>query len=209
MEKRVSEAVIRRLPRYYRYLKMLQGMGVERISSKSLGEIMETTASQIRQDFNCFGGFGQQGYGYHVGELKNRIAEIIGLNKGYQIIVVGAGNIGQALAGYRAFLQEGYEITALFDNDPHVVGGSVGDIPVLPMDDLERFIQRNRVDIAILTVPEQHAKAAAQLLCDAGIRAIWNFAPVDITLENLVCENVQLTDGLMALTYKLNAANGQ
>lgn len=207
MEKKVSEAVIRRLPRYYRYLKTLQNTGVERISSKSLGEIMETTASQIRQDLNCFGGFGQQGYGYNVGELKSRIAEIIGLHKGYKVIIAGAGNIGQALAGYRAFLQEGYEIIALFDNDQRIIGRNVSNLTVLPMDMLESFIEKNRVDIAILTVPEQNAKLVAHQLSNAGIGAIWNFAPVDIKIANIACENAQLTDGLMALTYKLNAKN--
>ncbi|MDD3242886.1 MAG: redox-sensing transcriptional repressor Rex [Eubacteriales bacterium] len=205
MEKRISEAVIRRLPRYYRYLQALQNMGTERISSRALGEIMETTASQIRQDLNCFGGFGQQGYGYNVTELKNRIAGIIGLTRRYRVAIVGAGNIGQALAGYQSFGQEGYDVVALFDRDESLIGMPIAGLTVEAAAALEEQLKEKKVDIVIITVPGGAAKTVAVQAVRAGVKAIWNFAPVDINMEGIATENAQLTDGLMALTYKLNA----
>jgi redox-sensing transcriptional repressor len=200
---RISEAVIRRLPRYYRQLGALEQEGVSRISSLELSERMNITASQIRQDLSRFGGFGQQGYGYNVSALRRHIAEILGLDRKYSVILVGAGNIGQALSNYAGFAAEGYVIAALFDADPSLSGGKAGAAPVLGMDELEGFIEANRVDIAVIAVPAGAAGQAAERLIKAGVRAIWNFAPVDIVIDGAVVENAQLTDGLMSLTYRL------
>lgn len=200
---KVSEAVIRRLPRYYRQLKLLELQGVEKISSQSLSHTLNVTASQIRQDLNCFGGFGQQGYGYNVRELRGKIAQILGIDHKYQLIIVGAGNIGAALASYGSFISEGYEILALFDLDPALVGTTVAGLPVLHTDGLEEFLGRHGVQIAIVATPQAAALTVAKQLKELGVRAIWNFAPVELVLEDVVVENAQLTDGLMALTYRL------
>ncbi len=203
MQGKVSEAVIRRLPRYYRQLKLLEEQGKEKISSQGLSHALNVTASQIRQDLNCFGGFGQQGYGYNVRELRGKIAQILGINHRYRLIIVGAGNIGQALASYGAFVSEGYEILALFDTNPALVGGSVGGLPVLHADELEDFLRDRDVEIAIVATPQAAAHQVAERLVQCGIHAIWNFAPVELVLSDVVVENAQLTDGLMALTYRL------
>ncbi len=203
MAQKVSDAVIRRLPRYYRQLSSLQQDGVERISSLALSRIMNLTASQIRQDLSCFGGFGQQGYGYNVSELMRHVAEILGIDKEYNMIILGAGNIGQALSNYTQFASAGYHILALFDANPALVGKTVGGNQVHSIDTLEDVIGDQAVDIAVLAVPAAAARSLAGRLVKAGVRAIWNFAPVEIVIEGVVVENAQLTDGLMALTYRL------
>jgi redox-sensing transcriptional repressor len=203
MATRISDAVIRRLPRYYRQLGALEQEGVSKISSLALSGMMNVTASQIRQDLNCFGGFGQQGYGYNVGELKKNIAEILGINRQYSMIIVGAGNIGQALSNYTQFGAEGYDILALFDADPALVGRTFGGVKVLDAALLEEFARGRAVDIAVIAVPARAARPVADRIVQAGIKAIWNFAPVEIVLDDVVVENAQLTDGLMALTYRL------
>jgi redox-sensing transcriptional repressor len=203
MATKTSDAVVRRLPRYYRQLCALEREGVAKISSEELGARMGVTASQIRQDLSCFGGFGQQGYGYGVSFLRRRVAEILGLDRKYAMIVVGAGNIGQALANYAGFGAGGYEISALFDVDPKVVGKRFGGAPVLHMDAIEGFLRIKPADIAALAVPEGSAYQAAERLTRAGVSAIWNFAPVEIVIQGVVVENAQLTDGLMALTFRL------
>ncbi len=203
MAQKVSDAVIRRLPRYYRQLSALQQDGVERISSLALSRIMNLTASQIRQDLSCFGGFGQQGYGYNVSELMRHVAEILGIDKEYNMIILGAGNIGQALSNYTQFGAAGYHILALFDASPALVGKMVGGIHVHSVDMLEDVIGAQPVDIAVLAVPAAAARPLANRLVKAGVRAIWNFAPVEIVIQGVVVENAQLTDGLMALTYRL------
>ena len=202
---RVSDAVVRRLPMYYRHLRDLEKAGVVRISSQELGERMNLTASQIRQDINCFGGFGQQGYGYHVSNLKERIAEILGLRHDYHVIIVGAGNIGRAVANYSGFDKEGFHIQAMFDVSPALVGIDVHGVLVQPMEKLDIWLQAHQVDIAVLAVPRAHAQDMADRLVAGGVRAIWNFAPVDLTLpEGVAINNVHLSDSLHILSYRMN-----
>lgn len=203
MHRKVSDAVIRRLPRYYRQLALLEEEDVRKISSLALSGLMNITASQIRQDLNCFGGFGQQGYGYNVAELRHHIAHILGLTRQYRMIVVGAGNIGQALSHYANFTSEGYDVLALFDTDPALIGRTFGQAEVLDGAGLAEYLSAHEVDIAAITVPAGAALSVAKLCADGGIRALWNFAPVDIVLPGVAVENAQLTDGLMALTYRL------
>ena len=202
---RVSDAVVRRLPMYYRHLKELEKAGVVRISSQELGERMNLTASQIRQDINCFGGFGQQGYGYHVANLKERIGEILGLHKQYHMIIVGAGNIGRAVANYAGFAKEGFCVQAMFDVSSALVGIDVHGILVQPMEKLNTWLATHQVDIAVLSVPKGCAQDIADQLVQGGVRAIWNFAPVDLTLpEGVAVNNVHLSDSLHILSYRMN-----
>jgi len=202
---RVSDAVVRRLPMYYRHLRELEKAGVVRISSQELGERMNLTASQIRQDINCFGGFGQQGYGYHVSNLKERIGEILGLNHQYHVIIVGAGNIGRAVANYAGFKKEGFNIQAMFDVSPALVGIDVHGTLVQPMDKLDQWLSAHQVDIAVLSVPSAYAQETADMLVRGGVRAIWNFAPVDLTLpDGVAVNNVHLSDSLHILSYRMN-----
>jgi len=202
---RVSEAVIRRLPKYYRYLQDMERVGIQRISSKELSERMGLTASQIRQDFNCFGGFGQQGYGYNVSELRQQIKKILGLSNEYNVIIVGAGNLGQALANYTGFGQEGFHIKALFDINPRLVGLSIHGIQIHDIDSMKDYIAANNIDIGIICTPKNKAQEIADKMVEAGIKGIWNFAPVDVECpEDVVVENVHLSDSLYVLSYKMN-----
>ncbi len=204
MQKDISQAVIRRLPRYYRYLGDLLDEGVDRISSGELSVRMKVTASQIRQDLNNFGGFGQQGYGYNVRYLYEEIGKILGLDRRHNIIVIGAGNMGQALAKYVNFEEHGFYITALFDVNPNLIGMKIRDIPVYSIDDLPQFITVHDVQIAVLTLPKEQASEAAELVVGLGIRAIWNFAHIDLDLpDDIVVENVHLADSLMQLSYNI------
>ncbi len=204
MEKEISQAVIRRLPRYYRYLGDLLEEGVERISSNDMSARMNVTASQIRQDLNNFGGFGQQGYGYNVRHLYNEIAKILGLDRSHNIIVIGAGHMGQALANYSNFARRGFLIIGLFDVDPNLIGQVVRGIPIRDIAEIPQFLKDNDVDIAVLTLPKDHAAEVADLVVEQGIRAIWNFAHLDLDLpDDVVFENVHLSDSLMQLSYKL------
>lgn len=206
MAENISSAVIGRLPRYFRYLADLNEAGVERISSQELSKKMNVTASQIRQDFNTFGGFGQQGYGYNVELLYSEIGKILGLDKKFNIIIIGAGNLGQAIANYKDFERRGFNLIGIFDNNPKLEGSSIRDIPISSTDKLEDFIMENKVDIATLTIPRAHAPTMAKRLVDYGIKAIWNFAPVDLnTPEGIVVENVHLAESLMQLSYSLTA----
>ena len=202
-EKEISQAVIRRMPRYYRYLGELLEDGVERISSNDLSKRMNVTASQIRQDLNNFGGFGQQGYGYNVKFLYEEIGKILGLNQKHNIIVIGAGNLGQALANYVKFEKLGFVITALFDVNPALEGVTVRGIKIHMLDELEDYCKDHVVDIAALTMPK--ADAIANRLVNLGIQAIWNFAHVDLDLidKDVVVENVHLSDSLMQLSYNI------
>lgn len=208
--KGISQAVIRRMPRYYRYLGELLEAGVERISSGDLSKLMNVTASQIRQDLNNFGGFGQQGYGYNVQFLYDEIGKILGVDRTHDMIVVGAGNLGQALANYSKFRKLGFHIIALFDINPNLKGQKVGDVEVYMLDQLDDFCKENHVDIAALTMPKHNADNIAQHLVDIGVRAIWNFAHVDLNLEgkNVVVENVHLSDSLMQLSYNITKNQG-
>ncbi len=211
MGKDISQAVIRRMPRYYRYLGDLLDEGVERISSNELSEKMKVTASQIRQDLNNFGGFGQQGYGYNVQYLYDEIGRILGLQKQHNIIVVGAGNLGQALANYGKFEKLGFVIIGLFDVDQNLRGQSQRGIPIMMLDELEAFAASHKIDIAALTMPKYAADTVANRLVQLGIRAIWNFAHVDLDLmdKNVVVENVHLSDSLMQLSYNMLQSEGE
>ena len=205
-EKAISQAVIRRMPRYYRYLGELLEDGVERISSNDLSRRMNVTASQIRQDLNNFGGFGQQGYGYNVKYLYEEIGKILGLNQRHNIIVIGVGNLGQALANYVKFEKLGFVIIGLFDVNPALEGMSVRGIKVRMIDELETFCAENKVDIAALTMPKEKADAIANQLVDLGIHAIWNFAHTDLNLpEDVIVESVHLSDSLMRLSYNITS----
>ncbi len=203
-ERKVSEAVIRRLPRYYRQLELLNAENVERISSSELAQQMGLNPSQVRQDLNCFGGFGQQGYGYPVQNLHKEIANILGLTRNYRLVVVGAGNIGQALAKYEGFAQKGFEVIALFDIDEALIGQTVNEKPILPVEQLSDFIKENNVDIGIITARRRSAQEIADTMVSAGIRAIWNFVPMDVT-ASVPIENIQLSDSMFVLSYRLNA----
>ena len=204
MEKEISQAVIRRMPRYYRYLGELLDAGVERISSNELSARMNVTASQIRQDLNNFGGFGQQGYGYNVPFLHEEIGRILGLNEVHNIIVIGAGHLGQAIANYVKFERLGFRIIGLFDVDPKLKGQLVREIPIRMMEKLPDFLKEHRVDIAALTLPKANAEATAAGLVSLGVTAIWNFAHVDLdNIEGVVVENVHLSDSLMQLSYNM------
>ena len=204
MPKRVSDAVIRRLPRYYRQLHDLEESEVVRISSSELGEKMGLTASQIRQDLNCFGGFGQQGYGYRVIDLKEKIASILAIDKTWRIIIVGVGNIGSALTGYREFKSEGFELMALFDTNKYLIGTKKMGLVIYHVEQMSDYIRQNDIDIVTLAVPAAAAQVLAEKAIAAGAKAIWNFAPVDVRLDNAVVENIHLTDSLMSLSFRLS-----
>lgn len=201
-DKVISQAVIGRLPRYYRYLGDLKDSGIERISSQDLSKLMKVTASQIRQDFNNFGGFGQQGYGYNVEYLYDEIAKILGLNSKHNLIIVGAGNLGQAIANYMNFERRGFLVKGVFDINPALHGKEVRGIPVQPVEKIEEFVKENDIDIAVLTIPKDGAVKTAEVLVKCNIRAIWNFAHVDLNVpDSIVVENVHLSDSLMKLSY--------
>jgi redox-sensing transcriptional repressor len=201
-DKTISQAVVSRLPRYYRYLGDLKDNGIERISSQDLSKLMNVTASQIRQDFNNFGGFGQQGYGYNVEYLYNEIAKILGLNEKHNLIIVGAGNLGRALANYMNFERRGFIVQGIFDRDQELYGTQIRDIPVQPMENIEDFVKEHNIDIAVLTIPKEGAVKAADVLVKCKIKAIWNFAHVDLNVpDDIVVENVHLSDSLMKLSY--------
>ncbi len=203
-KKKVSIAVIRRLPRYYRYLSDLLTMDITRISSKELSTRMGITASQIRQDLNCFGGFGQQGYGYNVELLFNEIGNIMGVNNKFKTIIIGAGNMGQALAHYGNFERRGFDIIGIFDVNPKVIGTRIKDIEIFHMDKLEEFVKKHKVEIAMLTVPYEQAREVAEKVARLGIRGLWNFSPMDLKLPyEMVIENVHLSDSLMVLGFKI------
>lgn len=203
--KKISIAVVRRLPRYYRYLYDLLKMDITRISSKELSVRMGITASQIRQDLNCFGGFGQQGYGYNVETLFNEIGNILGTNDKFKVILIGAGNMGQALANYENFEKRGFKIIGIFDVDPEVIGTAIKGIEIMHSDTLDEFVKKHEPDIAILSVPSDKTIAIAERVAKLGIKGIWNFSANDLKLPyDVMIENVHLSDSLMVLGYKLN-----
>jgi len=206
--RRVSEAVIRRMPKYYRQLLVLQKQGVERISSGKLAQLMRLNASQVRQDFNCFGGFGQQGYGYNVSVLLKEIKNILAINRPYKAIVVGAGNIGSALAGFEGFEREEISVAALFDVREELIGAEISGKPVYGMDKLEEYVQQNDVSIGIIAARRSAAQQIADRMAAAGIKGIWNFAPVDVTADVPV-ENIHMTDSLICLMYRMQHRMGE
>lgn len=204
-ERGISQAVIRRLPRYYRYLGELLENGLERISSNDLSKRMKVTASQIRQDLNNFGGFGQQGYGYNVKYLYTEIGKILGLEQNHNIIIIGAGNLGQALANYAAFESRGFILKGIFDVNPRLEGVTIRGVPIRMMDEINSFVRDNDVEIAVLTIPKDKALEVADRLVENGVRAIWNFAHTDLNLpEHIIVENVHLSESLMQLSYNIS-----
>lgn len=207
VKKKISKAVISRLPRYYRYLSDLQEEGVDRISSNDLAKRMKVTASQIRQDLNNFGGFGQQGYGYNVEHLHTEIGKLLGIDTHINVVIIGAGHLGQALANYQNFGKRGFIVRALFDVNPAVIGLKIRDAEVYSMNRLEEYLASHQVDIVTLTLPKERAAEVVPRLCACGIRAIWNFAHIDLPVgEDVLVENVHLSESLMQLSYRMLAA---
>lgn len=209
-ETKVSNATIKRLPRYFRYLRELRQNNIFRISSLELSKMMNVTASQIRQDLNCFGGFGQQGYGYNVDYLYRNISEILGVTGSYNAVIIGAGNLGRALSQSPIFEKRGVNLIAIFDSSAAAIGSRVGDFTILDVKTLEDFCSRNHIDIAVLTVPRDAAKATAERLKSAGIRGIWNFTNVELELDSdMMAESVHMGDSLMLLTYRISQRENQ
>lgn len=206
VEKEISQAVISRLPRYFRYLGELKDEGIERVSSQELSDIMQVTASQIRQDLNNFGGFGQQGYGYNVEFLYEEIGKILGLDRKHNLIIIGAGNLGQALVNYVDFERRGFLFKGVFDINPALYGRKIRGIEVQCMENMKQFVRDNNIDIAVLTVPKTEAADIAERLISYGIKGIWNFAHVDLKVpEGIQVENVHLSDSLMKLSYNISS----
>ena len=203
--KKISSAVIRRLPRYYRYLGELIESGVQRISSKDLSAKMKVTASQIRQDLNNFGGFGQQGYGYNVKYLYDEIGKILGIDRKHNMIIIGAGNLGRAIVNYSDFKKRGFVVRGVFDSNSELEGQVIrDDISIMMMDKLEDFIKDNNIEIVALTIPKEAARQIGRRVADAGIKAIWNFAHTDLNLpDDVIVENVHLSESLMRLSYTI------
>ena len=204
-ERQISKAVIKRLPRYYRYLGEMLNNGVERISSGELSTKMQVTASQIRQDLNNFGGFGQQGYGYNVEYLHSEIGKILGLDVQHNMIIIGAGNLGRAIVNYADFEKRGFVVCGVFDSNKALEGQVIRDnISIMMMDNLENFIQENNIEIVALTIPKEAARQIGKRVADAGIKAIWNFAHTDLNLpDDVIVENVHLSESLMRLSYTI------
>lgn len=205
-ERQISKAVIKRLPRYYRYLGEILDSGMERISSGELSSRMKVTASQIRQDLNHFGGFGQQGYGYNVKYLHEEIGKILGLDQSHNMIVVGGGNMGQALSKYASFERNGFKIKGIFDVNPDLIGKTIGNIKIHPIEEIRDFIKDENIEIAALTLPKAAAPEMTDILVSCGIKAIWNFAHTDLSVpKDVVVENVHLFDSLLRLSYNLSS----
>ncbi len=204
-KKEIPKAVISRLPRYYRYLHDLMDEGCVRISSEELSKRMNATASQIRQDLNHFGGFGQQGYGYNVEVLYKEIGKILGVEKIHNIIIIGAGNLGRAIARYQGFSNQGFTFLSMFDVDEKICGKTINKIPVRRLDKLDSFVAENKVDIAVLALPANEAAEVAKRLYFQGVRCFWNFAPIDLPLPaDTVVKNVHLLDSLLELSFAIS-----
>lgn len=202
---RISNAVIKRLPRYRRYLRELEKKGVEKISSNELSRLIGYTASQIRQDLNNFGGFGQQGYGYNVSDLYNEISSILGLDRNYKMVIVGAGNLGQAIANYTHYYKAGFLVDGIFEVNPRLIGLKINDINVMDYENMVSYVEENQVDIGIICTSKENAQEVADKLCFAGVKGIWNFAPVDLEVPGHVhIENVHLSDSLHSLAYHMS-----
>ena len=204
---RVSTAVIRRLPRYYRHLDDLYRSGSVRISSSALAKSMGLTASQIRQDLSCFGEFGQQGYGYNIERLRGEVAEILGMNRSHTAVILGAGNLGRALLENFPFRFNGFQLTAAFDVDPAIVGTELGGVPVYHVDSLEEYAREHRISVGVLTVPATVAAGSAHRLVSCGVQGIWNFTNVELpgeVLDKVKVENVHFADSLLTLSYMIS-----
>lgn len=207
-KRNISMAVIRRLPKYYRYLNELIKNEVDRISSKELSEKIGFTASQIRQDLNCFGDFGQQGYGYNVKDLYREITSILGLDEVYNTVIIGTGNIGQAIANYTDFEKLGFKLKGIFDVNPKLIGIKIRDVEIQDIDNLEEFLKENNIELGVICVPKTSAQKICDTLVNNGVKGIWNFAPIDLQAkEEVKVENVHLSDSLLTLTYLLNGRN--
>ena len=204
-KQKVSDAVIHRLPRYYRYLDDLYNKGVVRISSNSLGSKMDITASQIRQDLSCFGEFGQQGYGYNVAELRSEIGHILGIDKGHRLIIIGVGHLGHALLQNFDFEKVGFHVDTAFDISPALIGTSIHDVTIRSMDELEQYVAENQTNVAVLTVPQHVAQPMASRLIDLGIKGFWNFTNVELSTEvpGVFFEDVHFVDTLLTLSYRI------
>lgn len=203
---KVSNAIIRRLPRYRRYLGQLQVKGIKKISSGELSELIGYTASQIRQDLNTFGEFGQQGYGYEVDKLYKEINKILGLDREYRTVVVGVGNLGQAITNYTYYYKIGFNIIGLFDKDPEVIGKEINDVKIMDGDILEDYVRDNAVDIGIICVTRDNAQEVADALVRGGVKGIWNFAPIDLDVpDDIALESVHLSDSLHALSFMIKS----
>ncbi len=203
----ISSPVIKRLPRYYRFLGELEKQGVIRISSRELSEKMGLTASQIRQDLNCFGGFGQQGYGYNVQELHEAIGKIIGIASDTRTVIIGAGNLGSAIAMHIDFKKAGFSLIGIFDSDPEKTGQIIAGIPVAQMNLIESFCNENKPECAVLCIPIESAEEIVDKLIRLGIKAFWNYSHYDINVdgrEGILVQNVHLSDSLMTLSYGLH-----
>ena len=205
---KVSNAIIRRLPRYRRYLGYLQTKGIKKVSSNELSEMIGYTASQIRQDLNTFGEFGQQGYGYEVDRLYKEINRILGLDREYKTVVVGVGNLGQAITNYTYYYKIGFNIIGLFDANPKIVGNVINDVEVMDVADLEEYCKREKIDIGIICVNRENAQKVADSLVSGGVKGIWNFAPIDLEIpEGIALESVHLSDSLHALSFMIKRMN--
>jgi len=201
----VSITVVRRLPKYYQYLKDLELKDVEKISSKQLADLMGLTASQIRQDLNSFGAYGQQGYGYRVADLKDAIRNILGLTRTYKSVIVGAGNLGRAISNYERFGHENIKIVAMFDNDPNKIGKEIGSVPIIDMAEFNDFVKKEDISIAILSVPREVGQKLTDMIVSSGIKGILNLVPLDLNVPNDVkVENVNITDSILTVTYYLD-----
>lgn len=210
-KRKISDAVVRRLPRYYRYLDDLHSKGIVRISSSLLGERMGITASQIRQDLSCFGEFGQQGYGYKVTALRAEIASILGMDRGYSAILIGVGNLGQALLCNFSFKTWGFDLKAAFDVKPQLIGTDYEGVKIHDMATLPQFLSENKVDAAVLCVPKAHAVQTTELLTSHGVNAIWNFTNVELTApeSSTIVENIHFSDSLLSLSYYISEDNDE
>jgi redox-sensing transcriptional repressor len=201
----VSITVIRRLPKYHRYLSELKDKGINRISSQELSKLTGFTASQIRQDLNNFGGFGQQGYGYNVDDLYNEVGKILGVDRHFTAVITGTGNLGQAIANYKGINEGGFKVVSLFDRNPKVIGKTIHGIEVRDIETLEEYVSENNIDIGIITVPKEGAQPIADRLVKAGIKGIWNFAPIDLVVpDNVIVEDVRLKESILILSYFLS-----
>lgn len=202
----ISDAVIKRMPKYYSQLKQLEEKGVAKVSSSTLASLLGITASQVRQDFYNFGGFGQQGYGYDVKNLRKEITQILGLDKTYNMIIIGAGHIGRALAGYKGFVKEGFEIKAMFDIN--VTDKEYNSVPIYHIDTLEEYLHNNKIDFAVIATQASSAYDVANKVVELGIKNIWNFAPVDLKIPgDVVIENISMSESLFVLSYRAKNRN--
>lgn len=206
----ISSSVIKRLPRYYRLLGELMKKSVVKISSRQLADYLGSTASQIRQDLNCFGGFGQQGYGYSVCGLYNEISAILGLDKQYKMVIVGAGNLGQAIANHTYYYKAGFIVSGIFEINPRLIGIKINDIEVMDYEKIVEYVEENNIDIGIICTTKDAAQEVADKLCFAGVRGLWNFAPVDIeTPDHVAVENMHISDSLHSLAYHMNKISSE